>query len=122
MEKHITLLGVFHIVYHALGFVIGILIISLLTWVGHFVGEPEVASILAVVASVIGFFLIILAIPGIIAGIGLLTKRPWARILALVVGIIDLLDIPVGTALGVYTLWVLMSDESIPLFQSHASS
>ena len=119
MEKHITLLGVFHIVYHALGLVIGIGMISLLTWVVHFVGEPQVSSILGMVMSIIGFFLI-LAIPGIIAGVGLRKKRPWARIFALVIGIIDLLDIPLGTALGAYTIWVLMSDESIPLFPSQA--
>ena len=54
-----------------------------------------------------------LAIPGIIAGIGLVQRRPWARVLALVVGAIGLLDIPVGTALGIYTFWVLMRDEAI---------
>jgi len=122
MEKHITLLGVFHIVYHALGLVIGILIISLLGWVVHFVGEPEVSSILGMVMTILGFFLIIIAVPGIIAGVGLIKQRPWGRILALVVGIIDLLDIPLGTALGVYTIWVLMSDDSVPLFPSQAQA
>ena len=122
MEKHITLLGVFHIVYHALGLVVGIVMISLLTWVVHFVGEPEVSSILGMIMSILGFFLIIIAVPGIIAGVGLLKKRPWARILALVMGVIDLLDIPLGTALGAYTIWVLMRDESVPLFPSQAQS
>jgi hypothetical protein len=118
MEKHITLLGVLHIVYHALGLLIGVLIVSLLGWIVHFVGEPEVSSILGMVMSIIAFFMIVISVPGIIAGIGLVKRRPWSRILALVIGIIDLLDIPLGTALGVYTIWVLMSDESVPLFPS----
>ena len=122
MEKHITLLGVLHIVYHALCLLVGILIVSLLGWIVHFVGEPEVSSILGMVMSIIGFFLIVLSVPGIIAGIGLLKMRPWARILALVMGIIDLLDIPLGTALGIYTLWALMSDDAVALFQRQTSS
>ena len=54
-----------------------------------------------------------LAIPGIIAGVGLLQRKSWSRVLTLIVGAIGLLDIPVGTALGIYTFWVLMRDEAI---------
>ncbi len=49
---------------------------------------------------------------GIIAGAGLLGRQPWARILAIVLGIISLLHFPFGTALGIYTLWVLLPAES----------
>ena len=57
-----------------------------------------------------GFFII--AIPGFIAGIGLLRMKSWARIIAIVVGCLNLIHVPFGTALGVYTLWVLLKDES----------
>lgn len=43
----------------------------------------------------------------ILTGIGLLTGKPWARILAIIFGILALIKIPFGTALGIYTLWVL---------------
>jgi hypothetical protein len=49
---------------------------------------------------------------GIIVGWGLLECHPWARIMAIVLGILALLKIPIGTALGVYTLWVLAPAES----------
>jgi hypothetical protein len=45
----------------------------------------------------------------VLAGIGLLTRRPWARKLALVLGVLALFRFPLGTALGVYTLWALGS-------------
>jgi len=43
------------------------------------------------------------------AGLGLMQKRHWARTYALVAGFISLFSVPVGTALGIYTIWVLMS-------------
>jgi hypothetical protein len=49
---------------------------------------------------------------GIIAGWGLLDRQPWARTLAIVLGVINLIHIPFGTALGIYTLWVLLPAES----------
>ena len=49
---------------------------------------------------------------GILAGWGLLDRQPWARTLAIVLGCIALVHIPFGTALGIYTLWVLLPAES----------
>jgi hypothetical protein len=43
---------------------------------------------------------------------GLFERQPWARILGLVLGIVALLRFPFGTALGIYTLWVLAPEES----------
>lgn len=41
------------------------------------------------------------------AGFGLLNRRPWGRIVAIIAAILALLKFPFGTALGIYTLWVL---------------
>jgi hypothetical protein len=49
---------------------------------------------------------------GLLVGIGLLRREKWARPLALVVGILMLLKVPFGTALGIYTLWVLAPVQS----------
>ena len=43
---------------------------------------------------------------------GLFERQPWARVLGLVLGIVALLRFPFGTALGIYTLWVLAPEES----------
>ena len=58
----------------------------------------------------------LLSLPGIIAGIGLLKFRPWARILTIVLSALNLMNIPFGTILGVYGLWVMLSDEGSRLF------
>jgi len=57
---------------------------------------------------------------GFFAGWGLLQRESWARTVALVVGFITLLSIPVGTALGVYTLWVLLPAQSDEEYQALA--
>jgi hypothetical protein len=48
----------------------------------------------------------------LLTGIALLMRVRWGRILAIVVSILTLLKIPLGTALGIYTLWVLLPGES----------
>jgi hypothetical protein len=55
-----------------------------------------------------GFWVGVFAAAEIIAAWGLFERRPWARILALVIGFLALLRFPFGTALGIYTLWVLL--------------
>ena len=57
------------------------------------------------------------SLPGLIAGIGLLNFRSWARILAIVISVLDLIHVPFGTALGVYGLWVPLSQGSERLFR-----
>jgi hypothetical protein len=61
---------------------------------------------------VVAIFVLAKAACGFIAGWGLLQREPWARIIALVLGFIALFNIPFGTAVGVYTLWVLLPAQS----------
>ncbi len=117
MSKHITLLGVFHIVYHSIGLFVGLGIFALFSTIGCVSGDPDAAVILPIVGTFIAVLLIGLAAPGVIAGIWLLRRRGWARILTMIVGGLGLMDIPVGTALGVYTFWVLMQDDCVELFR-----
>ena len=63
------------------------------------------------VLSIIGASLFVVAAGGILVGWGLLKHQPWARVAAIVLGIVSLLHPPFGTALGIYTLWVLLSDQ-----------
>jgi hypothetical protein len=62
--------------------------------------------------SGIGFVFLIAAALGLAAGWGLLQRESWARMLAIVMGILNLFDPPFGTAIGIYTLWVLLPTDS----------
>ena len=69
----------------------------------------------------LSFMPIILIIVGIIVmgdlicAYGLLTKKPWCRILGLIMSFAGLCSIPVGTALGIYGMWTLFDKETIAL-------
>jgi zinc-ribbon domain len=58
----------------------------------------------------IGSLLLLVAASAICVGWGLMTHEPWARIVAIIVGIMVILHFPFGTLLGIYTLWVLLSN------------
>jgi hypothetical protein len=53
-----------------------------------------------------------------VGGIGLLSYKPWARILVMIVAAMGCLVIPIGTLVGVYSIWTLMQDDTIKLFKT----
>ena len=55
--------------------------------------------------------LVLLAAGGVCVGLGLMQRRPWARVAGIILAVLALFHPPFGTALGVYTLWVLLADE-----------
>jgi hypothetical protein len=118
MEKHVHVLGILYIVFNALGLLLAMILFWALIGPGIISGDPEAFAILSIIALVICSILIMLSIPGIIGGIALLKWKSWARILVLILGFLNLLDIPFGTALGIYTIWVLMKDETIALLEA----
>ena len=118
MEKHVTVLGVLYIAFSALGILAAIIVFTAVVGGGLISGDSEAMAITAIVGPIIALFLILVSVPGIIGGIGLLKRRNWARVLALVLGFLNLLNIPFGTALGVYTIWVLLKDETVRLFNT----
>ena len=75
-----------------------------------------VAPILGIVGGVLFFLVAALSIPGLAVGIGLVKFQNWARIGGLILSAVNLLNFPLGTALGVYGLWVLLSKETEAVF------
>lgn len=71
-----------------------------------------------VLFNTLGIVVLAKAVVGLIAGWGLLQRDPWARVLLLVLAFISLIHIPFGTALGVYTLWVLLPGPSEQEYQT----
>lgn len=122
MEKHVTILGVLYIVFGALGILAAIVVSVAIVGGGLLSGEQETIAVTSIVGPIIAFFLILVSAPGIIGGIGLLNRQSWARILVLVLGFLKLINIPFGTILGIYTIWVLMKKETEQLFATEAGS
>jgi hypothetical protein len=70
----------------------------------------------------LGFGMLLLSAAEYAAGIGLLTVQPWARLVAIITGVIELISFPLGTALGIYSLWVLLPQISENEYQQLANS
>ena len=72
------------------------------------------------IVRTVGGIFIATGVIGLIAGWGLYERRSWARILAIVLAFLSLLHPPFGTAIGVYTLWVLLPAASEAEYQRMA--
>jgi hypothetical protein len=118
MKDHIIILGTLHIVWNAIGVMVALIIFAVVTGSGLLSGDVEAIAITASIATFIAFVLILFSAPGIVGGIGLLKRKKWARYLVLVLGILELINIPFGTALGIYTMWVLLKEEAERYFET----
>jgi len=120
LQLHVPVVGWLLIVGHAIFLLVGVFVFLLLTGIGVASGEREAAAVLVTVGTAVGLLLVVLGIPGLVAGAGLLARKSWARILAIVVGILGLVNIPVGTVIGAYALFVLMQDAAAEYFAPRA--
>jgi hypothetical protein len=115
---HIRLLGILWIALSAFRVIPGLVLIALFHHDVEFGPPPLVCGLLRGVAVA----LILGALLGLLAGVGLLQRQSWARMLAIVVGVVGLVDMPFGTALGIYTLWVLLPARSEEEYRQIAGS
>jgi uncharacterized membrane protein (DUF2068 family) len=112
VELHIKILGILYIISGILATFGGTLIILLFTVAGIAAGEIRALPLLAVMATVLGSLFLTIGIAKLICGWGLLARKKWSRVFAIILGIIDLINVPFGTALGIYALWTLFKPEA----------
>lgn len=113
LERHLRTLGILWIVGSSI-FLIPAIVLMLLGSVVRFSipGTEQVARILGpFVFFLIGSILLLISATGIFLGIGLMKHQSWARLSGIILGVVVLFHFPLGTALGIYTLWVLLSDD-----------
>jgi hypothetical protein len=120
MKKHVTVVGAIHIGFGILGLIGSVGAFFLFTFLIGVVGNDDVPVMLfgflrISIPLLIGF----MSTLGLVGGIGLLAFRSWARYLIIVVAALGCLNIPIGTLKGVYTLWVLLQDDTIKLFENN---
>ena len=128
MLTHVKVLAVLYLVLSALG-VLGALMMMMIFGVAAssvgMSGDPDAAAALPIIGLVgNGFviFLLVVSVPGLVLGWGLLKVKPWARILGIVLCAINLINIPFGTILGAYGLWVLLHKDTERIFSSPAEA
>lgn len=117
MKKHVTVVGAIHIGFGFIGLIGAMGAFFALNFAKGVVGNDEIPSMVLGFLSIsvpllIGF----LSTLGLIGGIGLLSFQSWARYLVIIVAAVGCLNIPIGTLKGVYSLWVLLQEDTIKLF------
>ena len=124
MAQQVKILGILHIVFGALCVLGGLIVLAVMGGIAGIVGasDPSQDSAVAIpILAAIGGFVCILCLvvglPGLIGGFGLLQYKPWARITLIVLSALDLIHVPIGTALGIYGFWVLLNPETEAMFK-----
>ena len=117
VQEHVRLLGLFWLAFSAfntIGAVVLYVLANTLFAHLHELGAPDApTSFLRPLLSVVAVLLLAKAALGFFAGWGLLQHDRSARIIVLVLAFISMFtNIPFGTALGIYTMWVLLPAES----------
>jgi len=117
VQAHVHLLGILWLAFSAFNAVGGVILLILGNALFphlHEMGAPSDVPVgfLSALFNTLGIFVLAKAACGFIAGYGLTKYDAWARVVALVLAFISLFNIPFGTAIGVYTMWVLLPGQS----------
>ena len=113
VTAHVRLLGILWLAFAAFDVVSGAVAFILANSVFSHWGPESIPMFLHPLMIGVACFSLAKAALGFVAGWGLLNRQPWARLIAIITGVISLFfEIPFGTALGVYTLWVLLPSHS----------
>jgi predicted nucleic acid-binding Zn ribbon protein len=118
VQEHVRLLGIFWLAISALNVLGGAVLMILANTLFVHLAEQGAPKFLQPLLSFVAIFILVKACAGFLGGWGLLQHEPWARILTLILAFLALFNIPFGTALGVYTLWVLLPAESEEQYQA----
>jgi hypothetical protein len=112
VQQHIKVLGIMFIIRGVLSILLGTAVALLILIGGLFATDTRLMAVLAVVILIVGSIAAVTGILEIAGGWGLLLVKKWSRLLVIIMSIINLIDIPFGTALGIYGLWVLLKPEA----------
>jgi hypothetical protein len=123
MLAHVDLIGLLFIVWGVLTALIGVSTlmlgigaVALLASANRSGGGGMAAGLTAVAFAALAIIAMVWGAAHVMVGVPLRKRKPAARILALMLGSVDLLLLPYGTALGAYTLWVLLNERGKALF------
>src|SRR5882762_1854079 len=117
-EEHNKTLATLYFIYGAMhGLTLaGLLLLVLVVKVAA-LGPGSISTLWIVLGVLI--FVVLLLVVGLLplaVGCALRNRRRWARPLGLSLGVVSLINIPVGTALGIYTIKFFRSEGGIRLY------
>lgn len=107
MRKHVRILGWLQLTLGVLDLLMGLAAFGLLSGIGIVSGDIAAFGVLSVLGGFVGVFMLVMALPNLLVGLGLLLNwGGWVILLAVVLGLFNLAKFPWGTAIGLYTFWI----------------
>jgi hypothetical protein len=127
MTAHVDFVGVLFIVWGLLTTLVGVSTLALGIGAVALIasasrggeGGQVAAGLTAAAFTALAVIAMIWGAAHVVVGVPLRRHKPWARMIALMLGSVDLLLLPYGTALGIYTMWVLLNEQGKALFTDH---
>jgi len=123
MKAHVDFVGILFIVWGLLTTLVGVSTlalgigaVALIASAARGGGSDLAAGVTAAAFTALAIIAIVWGAAHVVVGVPLRRHRPWARLVALMLGAVDLLLLPYGTALGVYAIWILLDEEAKKLF------
>jgi hypothetical protein len=127
MDNHKRILGILYIVSAVTSILVLLFLNVFFSAIFTFAmsqADKQDAGVLELVSSLLRWvpmvFILVFAIPSLIAGFGLLAHKSWAMVLALVLGCFKLFSFPIGTGIAIYTIWVYTEDHKTKILPSNA--
>jgi len=119
MRQHLIILAALHFLLSAFGLFVAAITLAAMLGAGAVIGVTHTADVplwtgllVGTVGTIVSAVFALLALPGLALAYGLWKRRPWARVLGIVIGVLDLLHFPFGTIVGAYTLWAMFQPET----------
>lgn len=112
MQSQVKIVGWMYIILGVFGFLSALCTAAIVFGGGLISGDETAITTTGIIALVMVGLAFLFSIPGLITGIGLLKFKGWARILAMILGILSLPAFPIGTALGIYVLYVMFDSDT----------
>ena len=120
LDGHKKVLGILYVISAVLTITVMLLLKAILSIVFSIAldkADPDDRIVIDMILSLLQFLpyliVIFISIPTLIAGIGLLTRQRWAPLFALIMGCFKLFSFPIGTAIGVYAIWIYSEDHKL---------
>ncbi|MEK7728951.1 MAG: hypothetical protein AAB354_11090 [candidate division KSB1 bacterium] len=118
MKNHLKILGVLYLLHGLLGVLVVAGYLNARTEFQTLVGSSMLPFSTHGFGVILVFLFAATSLLGVLGGLALLAEKSWAGSLILILGFINLLNLPLGAMLGIYTIWVLTRAEHLKLWQS----
>jgi hypothetical protein len=124
MATHVKVIAVLYLicgVFFAAAALFTPMILGLVATLVGTSGDPDAgvaSAVLGLTGVAVSIIMGVIAIPFIATGWGMLKLRPWSRIAGIVLGALSIIQIPLGTAIGVYALVILFRKDTEALFSA----